>query len=61
MINQDVGKTYYNIETNEGEITKNNSQSKTLKTAIRFKKNKSKNYPWECQSKKLQYTIKSMI
>ena len=43
-INKDIGKIYYNIETNEEEINKINKENKTIKRAIRNRKKKNKNY-----------------
>ena len=42
--NKDIGKTYYNIEMNEEEINKINSGIKSIKRAIRNRKNNDKNY-----------------
>ena len=41
-INKDIRKIFYNIETNEDEIKKINSEIKTLKRAIRNKEMKKK-------------------
>ena len=43
-INRVIGKIYYNIETNEEEINKNNKEFKTIKRGIRNRKDKNKNY-----------------
>ena len=41
---KDEGKIHYNIKRNEEEINKNNREIKTIKKAIRNRKNKNKKY-----------------
>ena len=43
-INKDIRKILYNIERNEDEINKIIKEIKTIKRAIRNRKNKIKNY-----------------
>ena len=43
-INRDLGKIYKNIEINEGETNNIIREIKTIKRAVRNRKNKNKNY-----------------